>query len=412
MARLADLRRLPNPSATRLAVRVSPAAARQVRGGHPWVYDESIVSLSREGAPGELAVIFDDHRAFMAIGLYDPSSPIRIKVLHHGKPATIDARWWRQRLAAAADRRAPVVADGTTGYRLVNGENDGFPGLVLDRYATTLVLKLYSTAWVPHLGDVLGEVVDAIHPERVVLRLARNLDPAELHELSEGLAVIGTPPDGPVLFTEHGLTFEADVIGGQKTGHFLDQRDNRQLLRTMSAGRRVLDVFASSGGFGVYAAAGGALEVVSVDISAPALDAARRNMVLNHGITSVAACRHRTIDGDAFEVLDRLARSGERFDAVVVDPPSFAQRQSSVERALAAYAQLTRRALAVLRPGGLLVQASCSSRIGAEEFVATVRRAAGLAGHELHEVRRTGHAVDHPVTFPEGAYLKALFATT
>jgi 23S rRNA (cytosine1962-C5)-methyltransferase len=406
-----ELRALPRPGGQRLAVRVTPDALRRVRSGHPWLFDHSITSVSHEGAPGDLAVVFDDDRRFAAIGLFDPASPIRVKLLHRGKPLTIDTSFWRERLRDAASRRQPLVDRGdTTGMRLVNGENDGMPGLVLDRYDRVLVLKLYSAAWVPHLADLVPVIDELFRPGAVVLRAARSLTPASLHGLEEGDALLGLPPDGPVLFTEHGLWFEADVAHGQKTGHFLDQRDNRALLRRAAAGADVLDVFASTGGFTVHAAAGGAESVTAIDLSAPTLAVAGRNLAANATLPQVSACRFEPVVGDAFREMESLARRRRTFDVVVVDPPSFAQRAHETERALGAYAKLTSLALRVLRPGGLLVQCSCSSRVPADDFHTAVARAASSAGRPLSNPRRTGHALDHPVAFPEGAYLKAVFA--
>jgi 23S rRNA (cytosine1962-C5)-methyltransferase len=403
------LDQLPVVGEKRMAVRVTPDARRQIAAGHPWVFNESIASISHRGAVGDLAVIFDNDRNFVAIGLWDPGSPIRIRVLHHGKPAVVDTGFWRQRIGAAADRRS-AIGDDTDGYRVLNGENDGFPGLVLDRYADTFALKLYSPVWIPHLRSLVEVIGEQFHPSALVLRLARTMADQRLHGLTEGLALIGEPPVDPVMFRENGLWFEADVLHGQKTGYFLDQRDNRALVGSMSAGMRVLDVFAASGGFGVYAAAGGATRVTSVDQSAPALAAADRNFSHNSVLPNVRHCEHDSIAGDAYEVMDRLIQRRKHYDIVVVDPPSFAQRKSNVERAMHAYGQLTQRAVQLTRPDGLLVQSSCSSRITEEQFYATVRGSAQRAGHDLVEVRRTAHAVDHPVTFAQGSYLKALFA--
>ncbi|MEY4339606.1 MAG: hypothetical protein RLZ14_1456 [Actinomycetota bacterium] len=402
---------LPRPGQKRLAVRVTPDALRRVRAGHPWVYDHSVVSVSHDGAPGDLAVVFDDDRRFAAIGLWDPTSPIRLKVLHHGKPVTVDAAFWRARITEALARRQPLVARGdTTGYRLVNGENDLLPGLVIDRYDRTLVMKLYSGAWVPHLADLLPALDELLHPDAVLLRLARSITPEQLHGLEEGDTLLGVAPAGPVLFTEHGLWFEADVVHGQKTGHFLDQRDNRAYLRTLVEGATVLDVFASTGGFTVHAAAGGAESVTAIDLSAPTLAAAERNLALNRHLPEVAACTVRTVVADAFREMEVMQRRRTRFDVVVIDPPSFAMRKTDVDRALGAYAKLTELAVGLVKHGGLLVQCSCSSRVTAEAFHATVARAAARARRPLEELRRTGHAIDHPVGFPEGAYLKAVFA--
>jgi 23S rRNA (cytosine1962-C5)-methyltransferase len=403
---------VPAPSTQRLAVRVTRDAQRQIRGGHPWLFDASITAANHAGQPGDIAVVFDQERRFVAIGLYDPESPIRVRLLHQGKPVTIDEAWWGARLDAAIDRRSGLVERGdTTGYRVIHGENDGFGGLVLDRYASTLVLKIYSAAWLPWLATLLPLIVDRLAPERVVLRLSRGLQRRDTFGLDDGTTLFGTAPLGPVRFLENGLTFEADVIAGMKTGHFLDQRDNRQRVRELARGARVLDMFAATGGFTVYAASGGATHVHSVDLSPGAIATTERNLAHNRAVVAVRSLDHRATVGDAFDVMASLARARERYDIVVVDPPSFAAKSADVERALSAYRRLTEMAVALVEPGGLLVQSSCSSRIDAEEFFATVTTAAARAGRRLVERERTTHAVDHPVGFAQGAYLKTLFAT-
>ena len=225
-----------DPGARRVAVRVTKDALRRIRGGHPWVFDGSVTSVRPEGRTGDLAVIFDDRRRFRAIGLYDPASPIRVKVLHQGEPTPVDGDFFERQLRTALERRAPLVAsDHTTGYRWVSGENDGLPGLVVDRYADTIVVKVYTAAWFPHLTPVVGAISRVVDADRVVLRLARSVEPPDSPlfdcPLVDGAALLGDLPDGPVRFLEHGLRFEADVVHGQKTGHFLDKRDNRLLVR-------------------------------------------------------------------------------------------------------------------------------------------------------------------------------------
>jgi len=407
-----SLDQLPDVGERRLAVRVTPDAFRQIRGGSPWLYDGSITSVSHDGAPGDLAVIFDDQRKFAAIGLWDPTSPIRVKLLHAGSPTTIDDHWWRERLSTALDQRQALADDpDTTAYRVVHGENDGLPGLIVDRYTDTLVVKLYTPAWFPHLPSVVTVLQGLLSPDRVVLRLSRGVANGETFGLSDGDTIVGEAPNQPVFFRERGLTLEVDVVEGQKTGHFLDQRDNRGLVRGMAAGADVLDVFASTGAFSVSAAAGGAKSVHLIDQSGPALETAKRNLGHNHRISEVRRCAVHTTTGDAFQVLADLAKKGELFDIVIVDPPSFASNQAAVPRALAAYARLTRLALAIVRRGGTLVQASCSSRVTTDDFVDTVKNAAASAGAEVIETRRTGHAVDHPIGFEFGGYLKAVYLT-
>ena len=388
---LADV---PPPSDRRLAVRVSRDALRQIRGGHPWVFDGSIRSVSHDGDAGDLAVIFDDDRKFAAIGLYDPDSPIRVRIVHTGKPRTIDAAFWNERIADALTRRRSLVADAkTTGYRWVHGENDGLPGLVVDRYDHTAVVKLYTAAWFPHLRDVVAAIVGDAGIGRVVLRTSRQVGDTGPAGMDDGAILVGAAPEDPVAFLEHGLTFEADVVHGQKTGHFLDQRENRRRVGELSAGARVLDVFCCTGGFSVHAAAGGASVVHSVDLSRPAIDTTIRNLAANAGRPAVAGVDHRTTVGDAFEVLASMADRGQRFDVVVIDPPSFASRADQVERALRGYAHLTRLGLAVTRDGGCLVQSSCSSRIDERMFHETIRRSADEAGVRLTEIEHTTHCL-------------------
>ena len=401
---------LPEPGERRLAVRVTADAMRQIRGGSPWLYDGSITSVSHDGEPGDLAVIFDDKRKFAAIGLWDPTSPIRVKLLHRGSPTQIDGEFWRAVLSNSFDRRAMLADDpDTTAYRLVHGENDALPGLIVDRYDQTLVVKIYTPAWFAHLADVVDALTELQSPVRIVLRLSRSVAGGETFGLSDGDTIVGPAPDGPVLFRERDLTMEADVVHGEKTGHFLDQRDNRALVRSMAEGASVLDVFASTGGFSLAAAAGGATSVHLIDQSAPALETAKRNLAHNHRLGEVRRCQVHTTVGDAFQVLGDLAKRNEQYDIVILDPPSFAGNQAAVPRALAAYARLARLGLAVAKPGGTLIQASCSSRVTTDEFVSTVLDAAASAGVDVHERRRTGHAVDHPIGFEFGAYLKAVY---
>lgn len=405
----AALGNLPQPAPRRIALRVSPGAERALQMGHPWLYADAIREQSHEGQPGDLAVVFDRKRRFLAIGLYDPLSPIRVRLLQHREPAPIDRAWFRRQIEAAWHRRDPLHAERrTSGYRIVHGENDGLPGLVLDRYDDTYVLKLYTPAWVPHLTDVIAAFSAFGLVQRIVLRLSRAASAQEtyLGGLRDGMVLAGAPLRGPVHFEENGLSFAADVVSGQKTGFFFDHRDNRSRVEQLAAGREVLNVFAYSGAFSLYAARGGAPLVVSLDQSQPALAAARVNFQLNPDVVA----DHELLADDAFHGLRQLGRSRRSFDMVIVDPPTFAKTREELPGAVAAYRKLTSRALQVLRPGGILVMASCTARLPAKEFYETVVRNARRSGRPLEEIARTGHPLDHPVTFPEGAYLKCLFA--
>ncbi len=393
----------------RLAVRVTADALRQIRGGHPWVYAGSITSVSAGGAPGDLAVVFDDRRRFAAIGLYDPDSPIRVKILHAGRPAPIDGEWWIDRVRAAHARRSALATSTTTtAYRVVHGENDGLPGLVVDRYADVAVVKLYSPALVAHLDDITAGVLAALDPATIVLRASRLVAPMLPPPLADGVTIDGPAPDGLVEYCENGLRFAADVVAGQKTGAFLDQRDNRALVGAHALGADVLDVFTCTGGFGLHTAAGGARSVHLVDQSRRAVETARHNRTLNLERPAVAACAYTRDVGDAFAVMAALAQAGRTFDLVVVDPQSFAQSQAQVPGALRAYRRLTALALDLVRPGGRLFQASCSSRVSIEDFAAAVYGEAAAKRVPVTEVARTAHPLDHPIGFAHGAYLKAL----
>jgi 23S rRNA (cytosine1962-C5)-methyltransferase len=411
------------PVATRLRLRITAAAETAVRSGHPWVFSDSILDLNRAGQTGELAVIYDRKDRFLAVGLFDPDSPIRVRILHAGKPQTIDHAWWQARLEQTIARRRDLFDAQTTGYRLIHGESGGWPGLVLDRYDTTLVLKLYTAAWLPRLADTLALLKENVPGERIVLRLSRNIQSFAEERLQRrdgeiifsehavpdqpSLGSFGAAGAGaPIVFLESGLRFEADVLRGQKTGFFLDQRENRREVETLARGRRVLNAFSFSGGFSVYAARGGAAAVTDLDISAHALAAAQRNFALNQNFPGVAACRHDTAQGDVF---DWLAASAAKFDLVVLDPPSLAKRATEREGALRAYEWLNALGIARLAREGILVAGSCSAHVPAEDFFEVVRRAAMKSGRKFTELKTLRHPPDHPASFKEAEYLKVIY---
>lgn len=404
-----DFTQLPQANPRRIAIHVKASAQRAIRQGHPWLFDQAIRKQSHAGQSGDLAVIFDDQRRFLAIGLYDPDSPIRVRILHHHSPATIDEAWFRARIEKALAQRQHLPAEGTTGYRAIYGEGDGLPALILDRYADTWVLKLYSTAWIVHLKTIVDAVQTCAQPKHLILRLSRNVQTAfGGYGLSDGQALMQSLPTMPLTFHENGLAFLADVIRGHKTGYFFDQRENRARVRDMAQGRRVLDVFAYNGGFSVHASAGGASAVTSLDISAPALEQARANMHLNSDLT--AHTDHQIVIADAFEALQRLRDASARYDVVIVDPPAFAKSADEVDKALQAYERLARLAVPLVAQGGHLVMASCSSRVTADAFFNLIERVLVDLHRPSRHIAYTHHAIDHPVTFAEGAYLKCLFA--
>ena len=393
---------------TRLRLRVKATAETIVRGGHPWVFADSLRDQNREGQTGELAVIYDRNDKFLAVGLFDADSPIRVRILHAGKPQTIDAAWWQARLSQTRARRAGLFDAQTTGYRLIHGDSDGWPGLVLDRYDTTLALKLYTAAWLPRMDETLALIKAQIPSERIVLRLSRNLQAAAAKDFQQhdGQILFGAPPEGAVIFCENGVRFEADVIRGQKTGFFLDQRENRREVETLAAGRRVLNAFSFSGGFSVYAARGGAKSVTDLDISAHALESAKRNFALNRNFPAVAACRQETVQADAF---DWIEKAPAKFDLIVLDPPSLAKRASESEGAVRAYERLNSLGINLLARDGVLVAGSCSAHVPAAEFFDAVRRAAMKSGRKFSELKTMRQPPDHPAGFKEAEYLKVIY---
>jgi len=397
----------------RIAVRVKQKAVSAVRSGHPWLFEDSVKKAPVDAAPGDVAVLYDpDGKKILSAGLYDPHSQLRVRILQKdASQPPVGPALFTKLAAEAAAVRAGAISSETTAFRLANGESDGFPGLVADRYAGTLVLKLYSEAFVPWAGDV-ADAFFAANPGLVhcVIRLSRALEdsPFVRRFFPEPAVVFTAKPEAfanPVHFQENGLLFEADVIRGQKTGFFLDQRDNRARVGTMSAGRDVLNVFSFSGGFSLYAARGGASSVCSVDADKHAIAACAHHFELNKEHPNVRRCKHEGIVGDAFEAMLGLVQAKRRFGLVIVDPPSFAKSAAERDRALHSYARLAALADSLLKPGGTLVFASCSSRVSADDFFPVV-----LAHTHVRELARTAHAADHPALFPESHYLKCLYA--
>jgi len=396
------------PAATRLRLRITAAAETIVRSGHPWLFADSIHETNRAGQVGELAVIYDRKDKFLAVGLFDPDSPIRVRILHAGKPQTIDSAWWKNRLEKSLAIRRDLFGVQTNGYRLIHGESDGWPGLVLDKYDSTLVLKIYTAAWLPRLDEIIALFKEKIPCERIVLRLSRNIQlvaEKQFHR-RDGQILFGSTPDVSVIFSENGIRFEADVLRGQKTGFFLDQRENRAEVEKLSRVRCVLNAFSFSGGFSVYAARGGAISVTDLDISAHALESAKRNFTLNENFPGMANCRHETVQADAFEW---LAKDAQKFDLVVLDPPSLAKRAMERDGAIHAYEKLNLLGIQKLARDGILVAGSCSAHVSAPEFFEAVRRAAAKSGRKFSELKTLQHPPDHPATFKEAEYLKVIY---
>ncbi len=394
----------------RIKIKISKRHQNKIRKGFPWVYYYQLSQRKIAGRAGDLGIIYDSANRFLAIGLFDPFSDIRLRILQTREARPIDEPFFRERLQQALEIRDPLNRQDTTAYRMVNGENDGFPGMVVDRYDDTLVVKVYTSAWFPYLEMLVPLFRDMAGPvQRVLLKLSRHVERVSEGSFKDNQVLSGPALAGPVRFRENGLTFEADLLHGQKTGFFFDQRENRQKVREWAQGRSVLNVFSYTGAFSVYAWAGGARSVLEIDVNTQAQTAARRNWELNFGAADNQENRLRQIKGDAFEHLASLNRQGERFDLVILDPPAFASRKQNKKNALQAYLRLAQAGAKCTRDGGLLVAASCSSQVRAEEFYRAVDLGIRQTGRSYRKMLKTGHPIDHPVTFKEGAYLKAIY---
>lgn len=385
-------------------VELKAGLGRHLRAGHPWVFKKAIAHAPK--LPAGAVVDLVEGGRFAARGYWDPLSPIAVRVLTRDEKETIDAAFFTRRIAEChAHRQRLIDLGGTDAYRLVHGESDGLPGVVIDLYAGTAVLKLYSaglTPYRPMLIDALKPLVTSVIGRDEVGR-----DDGEGDQgAGTGKPLYGPQPPELVTITERHAKFKVDVWRGQKTGFFLDQRENRHLVRRLSKGREVLNCFCFTGGFSVNAGLGGASKVFSVDQDADAVALARENFTLN----GLDAAAHDFLAADVFELLSSFKDEGRTFDTVILDPPAFAKSRKAVEAALDGYASLNRQALSVLKPGGLLITASCSARVTPEQFLDAVKEAGFKADVDLTLVEERYQPPDHPVRlqFREGRYLKFL----
>jgi 23S rRNA (cytosine1962-C5)-methyltransferase len=378
---------------------------KSVRRRHPWIFAGAVDHVDGEPASGETVLVKSAGQP-LALAAWSPRSQIRARVWSFDCSVRVDENFFSGRIQdAIALRNALPAAKHTNALRLMHGESDGLPGLVVDRYADVLVAQFLSAGAEHWRETILDQLIGISGCESVFER-----SDAEVRKL-EGLAPrVGFARGNreakrcPIL--EHGLHFRVDVEAGQKTGFFLDQRDNRQRVRSLAAGREVLDAFCYTGGFSVAALAGGAAHVTAVESSAPALDVARENLAAN----SIDEGRIALHQADVFAFQRQMRDAGRGFDLVVLDPPKFAPSAAQAKNAARAYKDINLLALKLLRPGGLLATFSCSGGVSAELFQSVVAGAAVDAGVDAKILERFGAAADHPVAlnFPEGDYLKGL----
>lgn len=394
--------RAPRPLSLRLGKPLGDAIA----AGHPWIFDRALPLPAKRIEPGTLAHV-EDERGPVAQVFLDPGSPIRARVVERDLGRPLDEAWAQARGRDAAARRSrdPLLV-GCDAIRALHGEADATPGLVVDVYAGCAVIVFDGAAaaafWTPRLAAVLAGLRDG----------GLAFDRAWVKGDRRGAApyAIGEPPPPLIEIREDEARFAVDVVGGQKTGFFLDQRDNRRIIAAHAAGLSVLNLFCYTGGFSLKAALGGAASVTSVDSAPRAIESLADNLRR----TGLDPASHEPVCADAFEFLAEAQRRGRRWDLVIADPPSFAPSERTRGAALRGYARLAEACLAVVEPGGRFALASCSSHITEPDLLG-VLATAGAAAHLPLRVRVTGGAAsDHPLlpAFPEGRYLKFLLSDT
>ena len=370
---------------------------------HPWIFSGAIDRVEGEPSAGSVVTVLDADGAALARAAYSPTSQIRARVWTFDAAQSVDAAFVARRVAAAASARAPMLDARHNAARLVHGESDGLPGIVADRYGDVIVVALTSAGAEFFRADIVAALAALQGVSCVYERSDAEVRSLEGLPPRTGIAHGHLPRE--VTMLEDALAYGVDPVGGQKTGFYLDQRDNRRLVRTLAAGRRVLNAFCYTGGFTLAALAGDATEVVSIDSSDEALAQGRLNLSRNPGL---AANRNAWIAADAFTELRQLRNAAASFDLIVLDPPKFAPTAAHAERAARAYKDINLLALKLLAPGGFLATFSCSGGVSAELFQKILAGAALDANAEAQIVQRLTASADHPVAleFPEGEYLK------
>jgi 23S rRNA (cytosine1962-C5)-methyltransferase len=380
---------------------LQPGRDVPVRRGHPWIFSRAVRDGLEGAEPGEPVRIVAASGAFVAMGYANPRTTIAARVCSL-EDEPLDGAFIARRLAAALALREQLLPPGAVAYRVLNGEGDGLPGVVVDRYGDVLVCQLL-TAGAARLTPLLVDALQArLAPRSIVERSEGGVRAEEGLPGARGL-LAGSEPPVPLLLAEGDTTLVVDVMHGQKTGFFLDQRDTRALVRRLAGGRRVLNAFAHTGAMSVAAGRGGAAEVVSVDTSAPALALAEQAWAANE----LAAGAARFVCADVFEF---LRDEREPFDLVILDPPPFVRRRRDLTAGLRGYKDVNLQALRRLAPGGWLITCSCSQHVGRAAFREIVAAAAADAGRTVSLVAEAGHPPDHPTALahPEGEYLKVL----
>lgn len=382
-----------------IKLRLARDLVRIIKRGHPWVFAEALRNRP-DALAGTHAVLLDNKKGReVARGMYDPHSPLAFRVCTVEPTEKLNDNWAQKRLERALSLRRRLFDDQTTGFRLFNGEGDGSPGLICDVYGELAVIQLDGAGprnfW--NFKGIAQWVAQVLELEGVYLK-------SQSRQRDHSQALVGDTPITLVPFLENGVHFTVDVIRGQKTGFFLDQRENRQHIKTMAAGQQVLNLFGYTGGFSIYAGLGGASHVTTVDTALPALEMANQHWQLNN----LPVANHKTVRINAFEFLERAVQAKKLWNLVIVDPPSFASSSDAVKKAIAAYQKLIAAAATVTAQDGILAVASCSSHVDLPTFLSACQTGISKARRRATLLRVTGQSPDHPTPLPfsEFRYLK------
>ena len=384
-----------------------PGKEKSVLRRHPWLFSGAVAQLDGRARPGDTVDVVSHEGRPLGRAAWSPASQIRARMWSFAVDETIDHAFFKRRVAASVARRdaLPELA-GQQGLRLIHAESDGLPGVIADRYGDTVVVQLTTAG----ADKWRAAIADSLQKATGCARIYERSD-VEVRSL-EGLESVtgwlhGAAPEGDIVIAENGVRMAVDIVGGHKTGFYLDQRENRRRVAQLARDRRVLNCFCYTAGFSLQALAGGAREVVSVDSSGPALATAQRNLALNPQLESARAIWR---EADVFAELRSQRAAGERYNLVILDPPKFANTAAHAERAARAYKDINLHAMQLLAPGGLLMTYSCSGGVGADLFQKIIAGAALDAGRTARVVQHLHGAADHPVdlAFPEGEYLKGL----